>query len=221
MAQQGMTMEELRQQVERSFFSQHVENTELRVNLTEEEARQYYKQHPEEFIKPATVTVREITIVGRRERRLAGQAAQAKIKSDAANGSPKARTSPTLATELSESPGKKTRRPDRERRRRRHRSGVRAHIEKLQPKQVSAPIKTGDNYILFKLESKTAPEPLPFEAVRDQILQKIFNERMDVERKKHIEKLRAQALIEWKDDGYRQMYERRWRAEDGQGGVRH
>ena len=30
------------------------------MNLTEEEARQYYKAHPNEFMTPATVTLREI-----------------------------------------------------------------------------------------------------------------------------------------------------------------
>ena len=205
MAQQGMTMEELRQQVERSFFSQHVEQTELRVNLTEEEARQYYKQHPDEFVKPATVTVREITV-------------SADGGADSTRPRPSSRPFDerlakgedfaALAKELSDSPGKTS-------------GGLieavdvsvidpafRAEIEKLQPKQVTPPIKTGDNFILFQLQSKTMPEPLPFDAVRDQILQKIFNERMNVERLKHIEKLRTQALIEWKDDGYKQMYER-------------
>jgi parvulin-like peptidyl-prolyl isomerase len=206
MAQQGMTMEELRQQVERSFFSQHVENTELRVNLTEEEARQYYKAHPNEFVKPATVTVREITVTA--DSSAESQAkAQEKLKliKDRLD---KGEDFAALAKEVSDSPGKAS-------------GGLiesvdvgvidpsfRAEIEKLQPKQVSAPIKTGDNYIMFQLQSKTTPEPLPLEDVRDQILQKIFNERMDVERKKHIEKLRSQALIEWKDDGYRQMYDR-------------
>jgi len=206
MAKQGMTMEELRQQVERSFFSQHVENTELRVNLTEEEARQYYKQHPDEFVKPATVTVREITVSAdsSADSQARAQARLNTIKERLAKGEDFA----TLAMELSDSPGKKS-------------GGLieavdvgvidptfRTEIEKLQPKQVSPPIKTGDNFIMFRLESKTTPEPLPFDGVRDQILQKIFNERMGVERLKHIEKLRTQALIEWKDDGYKQLYER-------------
>ena len=30
---------------------------------------------------------------------------------------------------------------------------------------------------------------------------------MDVERRKHIEKLRTSALIEWKDEGYKQLYD--------------
>jgi parvulin-like peptidyl-prolyl isomerase len=219
MAQQGMTKEELRQQIERQYFSQHVENTELRVNLTEEEARQYYKAHPDEFVKPATVTVREITVSA--DSSAASQdKAQEKLKTihDRLN---KGEDFAALAKELSDSPGKAS-------------GGLiesvdvsvidpsfRAAIEKLQPKQVSAPIKTGDNYILFRLESKTQPEPLPLDEVRDKILQKIFNERMDVERQKHIEKLRSQALIEWKDDGYRQMYDRAMaERKSGKSGVR-
>lgn len=205
MMQQGMTHEELRQQVERSYYSQQVENTELRVNLTEEEARQYYKAHPEEFVKPVTVTVREITVSA--DSSDASQAAaQAKLKTineRLAKGEDFA----ALAKELSDSSGKAS-------------GGLieavdvsvidpafRAEIEKLQPKQVSPPIKTGDSYIVFQLQTKTAAESLPLEEVKDRILQKIFNERMDVERRKHIEKLRGSALIEWKDDGYKQLYD--------------
>ena len=210
MAQQGMTMEELRQQVERSFFSQHVENTELRVTLTEEEARQYYKQHPEEFVKPATVTVREITVNG-------GSDAEAKLKT-ISDRLAKGEDFAALAKELSDSTGKAS-------------GGLiesvdvgvidpsfRAEIEKLQPKQVSPPIKTGDSYIVFQLQTKTTPEPLPLEEVKDRILQKIFNERMDVERRKHIDKLRGSALIEWKDDGYKQMYEKRLKEQAAKNG---
>jgi peptidyl-prolyl cis-trans isomerase D len=157
-------------------------------------------------VKPATVTVREITVAADSSADSQGKA-QAKLKL-IADRLDKGEDFAALAKELSDSPGKKE-------------GGLiesvdvgvidpafRAEIEKLQPKQVSPPIKTGDNYIVFQLQSKTTPEPLPLEEVRDQILQKIFNERMDVERRKHIEKLRAQALIEWKDDGYKQMYDR-------------
>ena len=33
-----------------------------KLTITEEEARQYYAQHPEEFTDPASVTLREILI---------------------------------------------------------------------------------------------------------------------------------------------------------------
>jgi len=60
---------------------------------------------------------------------------------------------------------------------------------------------------IFKLETKSAAEPEPFEKVRNEIAQKIYEGRRDGEMAKYITKLRAQALIEWKDENFRKMYE--------------
>jgi hypothetical protein len=53
--------------------------------------------------------------------------------------------------------------------------------------------------------------------VRETIGQKIYQERLGGEQKKYIEKLRTQALIEWKDDSYKQMYEKALAARDKAG----
>ena len=62
--------------------------------------------------------------------------------------------------------------------------------------------------MLFKLESRTEATPEPFDKVRDAITAKIYESRMDGENEKFLERLRTQALIEWKDDSYKQMYEK-------------
>jgi peptidyl-prolyl cis-trans isomerase SurA len=62
--QEGMTLADLRRQVERGFIIQQVQRDEVgsKLTITEEEARQYYLQHREEFVEPASVTLREITV---------------------------------------------------------------------------------------------------------------------------------------------------------------
>jgi parvulin-like peptidyl-prolyl isomerase len=206
MTQQGLTMEELRQNAERAFFVQHVQRQEIPVALTESEARAYHKAHPEEFLKPGTVTVRQISISLPDTSVAAEQAAQAKLKTiDERLG--KGEDFARVVEDVSD--GDKTN------------GGLIADVElgvinptfrealdKLKPGERTAPIKTDNAYVIFKLESRTESQPLPFDDVRDQILQKIYEERLDTETRKHIEKLRAQALIEWKDEGYKQMYER-------------
>ena len=72
-------------------------------------------------------------------------------------------------------------------------------------------------YTLFKLETRTDSVPEPFTKVRDQITAKIYESRLDGETKKFLEKLRTQALIEWKDDGYKQMYEKARTAKSDKG----
>lgn len=209
LAQEGMTMEELRQNIERRFYIQHVQSTEIPISLTESEARAYYKAHPEEFMKPATVTVRELFIAAPDGTEEAQQAALAKLKA-ATDRAAKGEDFAKIVGEVSESASKSAPSP-----------GLienvtvdvinpdfRAAIEKIQTGGLTQPIKTEAGFVVFKLEARTAPEPLPFEEVVNQITQKIGEERMDEATAKHIEKLRAQAIIEWKDDGYRQMYER-------------
>jgi hypothetical protein len=42
--------------------------------------------------------------------------------------------------------------------------------------------------------------------VRDQIQQRIFEDRLEGETQKLIERLRSQAVIEWKDPTYQRLY---------------
>ena len=78
--QEGMTIADLRRNVERTFLTQEIQRSEVgsKLQITEEEARQYYQLHKEEFVEPSSVTLREILIevpsddaagAGRRERR--------------------------------------------------------------------------------------------------------------------------------------------------------
>ena len=82
-----------------------------------------------------------------------------------------------------------------------------AALEKMQPGDISEPLRSRAGYQIFKLESRSASEPEPFDKVRSEIAQKIYESRRDGEMSKYLGKLRAQALIEWKDEDYKKMYE--------------
>src|SRR5262245_14787331 len=62
--QEGMTVEDLRKNVEKQFLVSQVQRAEVgaKLQITEEEARQYYNLHKDDFAEPATVTLREILI---------------------------------------------------------------------------------------------------------------------------------------------------------------
>src|SRR5690242_14469296 len=64
MAAEGLSMDQLRGNVERAYLIQAVQRQEIfrRMNITDEELRQFYAGHKEELILPETVTLREITI---------------------------------------------------------------------------------------------------------------------------------------------------------------
>ena len=82
-------------------------------------------------------------------------------------------------------------------------------FSKMKPGDVSAPIRTQRGYQIFRLETKTASETMTFEQARDQIANKVFGQKRQGELEKYLRKLRAQAIIEWKNEPLKKLYEDR------------
>jgi len=212
----NLTLDQLRQRFERTYIRQTVERQEIMKNLTltEEEARQYYKAHPDEFMKPPTVTLREILVtvptetVGGQQGFNAAKDEEAKEKIIAIRArAMKGEDFATLVAEASEAGTKAN-------------GGVvgpmlvedlapavSAAVTKLKPGEITDPLRLGNGYRIFKLETRTLAEVEAFDKVRNQISQRIYDSRLGTETEKFLAKLRAQALIEWKDDTYKKMFE--------------
>ena len=64
LAQEGMTMDDLRRNFERQVIVYRVQQDEVgqKLQITEEEARQYYLAHQAEFVDQPMVTLREIAV---------------------------------------------------------------------------------------------------------------------------------------------------------------
>jgi parvulin-like peptidyl-prolyl isomerase len=219
MAQAGLTLEELRQNFERTYLMQGVTQTEIMQNmrLTEEETRQYYAKHPEAFMQPATLVLREIVVnIATQPDPTTGQPSINAAEADEAKERiTKARARVLagedfvkVAAEVSEGGSKAN-------------GGLvgtvvvdemvpalRDALNKLKPKEISEPIRVSTGYRIYMVESRAEAQVLPFDQVRETIAQKIYQERVGGEQRKYIEKLRAQAVIEWKDDNYRKQYEK-------------
>jgi len=59
----------------------------------------------------------------------------------------------------------------------------------------------------LKLESSTPAQTLPFEQAREQISDRVFTGKRKQEFRKYLDKLRAQAIIEWKNQDVKKAYE--------------
>ena len=217
LAQSGMTMNELRTTLERRYLVESVQRNEIMRNMqvTDEEARQYYKAHPDLFKKPATIMLRELFVevptatkggqtvfnaaeadaakdkVDAARARAAKGEDFAKIVAEVSDAGSKANgglIGPVVISELSDALAKL--------------------VEGLKPGQYSEITRTARGYMFFKLESRSEEAVEPFDTVKDDVTQRIAESRLDTETAKHIEKLRAQALIEWKDEQYRLIYEK-------------
>ena len=229
--QEGLTIEQLRKDFERSYMMQGVQQMEIypRLQITDEELRQYYRAHPEEFVQPETVMLREVfmevpTII-RDNQPVINVAQEEEIKAKmmaARERALKGEDFAKLAAEVSESASKAN-------------GGLigpvdvaqvapamRQVIDALKVGAISEPIRTTRGFQMLQLESRSSSEPLPFGQVRQQILQKIRLERADAETDRYLDGLRSQAQIEWKDENLRALYQKMMaeRAAKGGGAAR-
>ena len=222
--QEGMTVEDLRKNVEKQFLVSQVQRDEVgsKLSITEEEARQYYNLHREDFAQPATVTLREILIdvpattqggqpaisvakqdeaeqkaEALRTRILAGEdfakvAAEASASASKSNGG---LIGPINLAEVSVS--------------------LQELIGKMKPGEISKPIRTNRGVQILKLEAIKPASIQPFEAVRDLVADKVHDARQQTEVRKFLARMRGQAIIEWKNDELKKLYDRQVAAEGG------
>lgn len=216
LAQLGMTMDQLRKNIEREYLRQGVlrRDVEPRISITEEEARQYYRAHPAEFMKPTMITVREISVLVPSEARSGEQvvnvavdeAAHDKVKS-ARERALKGEDFAKLVAEISQSGSKANGGLIGPLNLNELAEGLQKVLAPLKTGDIAEPIRTPVGYQLLKIELKDEATVQPFEVVRNDVAQKVQQERSLVEMGKFVEALRAQAIIEWKDEDLRKMYE--------------
>ncbi|HUF47058.1 MAG TPA: peptidylprolyl isomerase [Vicinamibacterales bacterium] len=229
LAQEGLTLAELRKNFERSYMMQAVQQLEIypRLRVTEEEVRQYYRVNGGEFTQPETVMLREIFLPVQTQTR-DGQAVVnvaeeegVKARMDAARERiVKGEAFAAVAAEVSEAPSKAN-------------GGLigpvevaqlapamKAVIDGLQVGDVSEPLRTSRGFQMLSLESRSAAEPRPFAEVSEEIMRRIQSQRADAETARYLDGLRAQAQIEWKDETYRALYQQQMSARAKGAGLR-
>ena len=222
--QEGMSIDELRKNVEKQFLVSQVQRDEVgsKLTITEEEARQYYLSHKNEFVEPATVTLREILIEvptvskgGQSSISVAAQDdAEQKLEAIRARilaGEDFAK----VAAEVSASPSKANGGLIGPINLAEVSASLQDMISKMKPGDVSTPIRTNRGVQLLKLETLKQSAVQPFESVRDLVADKVHDARQQTEVRKFMSKVRGQALIEWKNDELKKLYEKQVAIESG------
>lgn len=219
--QEGLTLEELRKSLERQMIFSRVQQVEVysRIAIAEDEARAYYDAHRGEFTTPSTLTIREILVEvasggtadnkeqplfsvaadddakeraeALRKRALAGEdfAQLAATESAAASKANGGLIGPISEEELAPQ--------------------MAELFTKMKAGEISEPVRTQRGYQIFKLEAKTATEVMTFEQGRDQIAEKVFQQKRQGELEKYLRRLRSQAIIEWKNEPLKKLYDAR------------
>ena len=217
---EGMTMEDLERAMERQYITSSVQQIEIisKITMTDTEAREYYENNPGEYRIPGRITLREILIAAPAEAataaggRLADTAAEAALEARAVAARARVAAGEAfavVAAEVSDAPSKAN-------------GGligplsdedlapvVLASLEGMAPGDISEPTRTAIGYQLFQLESATPASRQPFDDVRDDIGNRVFNERRSDEYAAFMGRLHGEAILEWRNDPLRQAYEER------------
>ena len=210
---ENMTLADLRRNLERQMIQQRVQQNEVlgKIGVTDEEARRYYETHMNEFTSAPSVTLREILVSVPTDPRGVNAAADDAAKDKAEEIRKRVTTGgesfEKLATDASDSPSKAN-------------AGLigplsvndispelRKLIETMKPGDVSELVRTPRGYQILKLETMTKTETMTLEQAREQISERVFTDKRKAEFQKYLEKLRAQAIIEWKNEDVRKAFE--------------
>jgi len=211
---EGMTMAELRQRVEVSMITQTVIGQEVmsRISVTDDEARRYYEQHTKEFTTPASLTLREILIrvPGDAKGVNVGLDEEAKQKAEAARARVLAGESfEKVAADASDAPSKANGGLIGPINKDELAPALRDMVDKLKVGGVSEVIRIQGGYYFFKLDFMSPTKVLSFEEARSQISDRVANEKRNAELQKYLQKLRALAIIEWKNPELKKLYDQR------------
>ena len=209
---EGLSMADLRRVMEHQMLVSQIQQVDIisRVTITDVEAREYYDTHLEEFTEPGTATLREIliavpegadgvSVTAADEALVVAQTTVARLRggedfttvaeevSDSASKSSGGLIGPLLISEYSEI--------------------IQGLIASLEVGDVTDPIRAPQGYQVVMLADRTDDLVYPFNEVRDDISNNVFNDRRLEEYADYLESLRAEAIIEWKNEELRQLYQ--------------
>ncbi|MDH5265117.1 MAG: peptidylprolyl isomerase [Betaproteobacteria bacterium] len=210
--QEGMTMADLRKQLERQMLISRVQQTEImaKLQVTDTELKIYYEANKNSFTTIPQVTIREMlfAVPVNPQGVNVAQDDEAKAKAEEVRAKLVAGEAfPRLAADYSDSPskangglvgpiGRDALSPE-----------LQKAIEGLKPGDLTPVLRTERGYQLLKLESASDTTIKPFEEAKDEIADRIANEKRVGEYEKYITRLRADAIIDWKNDEIKKAYE--------------
>ena len=210
--QEGLSLSDLRRSLERQMLISRVQQSEVvgKIAVTEDESKAYYEKHKDQFTTPSAITLREILIevpgsdkgvnvaqddaakekiLGIRHRLLGGEPF-ARLAADISDAPSKANgglIGPINSTDIA--------------------PALRDMLRKMKPGDLTEPIRTARGYQLLKLESKTDETTRSYDEARDDISDQVAEEKRRGEMQRYVEKLRAQAIVSWKNEELKKAYD--------------
>ena len=210
--QEGLTMDDLRRQLERQMLVSRVQQDEVmgKISISEDEVKQFYETSKDTFTTQPQITLREIlinvTATDKGVNVAEDDAAKAKaeeIRNRLQAGEPFAQ----LASDLSDAPSKANggligpiNRSDLA-------DDLQKEIDGLKPGQLTRTIRTSRGYQIIKLETSTATKVKTMDEARPEIADKIAAQKQRGQMRQYLQQLRERAIIDWKNEEVKKAYE--------------
>ena len=210
--QEGMTLEDLRKQLERQMLVSRVQQVEVmgKISVTDEEVKNYYEQNRNAFTTPAQLTLREILVAVADSEKGVNVAADDAAKAKAEGIVKRLQAGESfaqLASELSDSPSKANggligpiNRADLS-------EDLLKQIDRLQAGQLIPTLRTPRGYQIIKLESVIPAKVKTMDEARGDISDQVAQAKRQEQFVTYLSQLRAQAIIDWKNDEIKKAFE--------------
>ena len=191
---QGSNIEELKKQFLEGVLIQEIrrQDIEERVQISEPEIEQRYRENVDEFIRPPQVRLRELVIhiteAGEAEaRERLAEAARliesgtdfgevAKVRSESGSAESGGDLGLFQVSELDES--------------------FQSVVSELETGGISEPLRIGESLYLLKVDERTEESTTPLDDVRNQIAEALYTEKMAAEMENFVSNLRENAIVE-------------------------
>jgi parvulin-like peptidyl-prolyl isomerase len=196
--QTGLSFEDFKQQMQNSLLTQNVVQREVgsRITVSKVEKLKYYEDHKQEFVREEQVVLREILISteGKDEKGVA--AAQKKAK-DLSSRARKGENFGNLAHDNSDA---ETAKDYGELPVPYKRGTLKKEIEDVvfneQQGYVTDPFKQSNGFLILKVDEHYKTGLQPFDAVQNEVMEKLFQPRMEPAVREYLTKLRREAFLE-------------------------
>jgi peptidyl-prolyl cis-trans isomerase SurA len=205
---ENMTLADLRLRLEKAMIIQQVQGNEVlgHISVTEAEAKAYYEAHRAEFTTPATVMLREILIPvapssedqaakakadALYEKLRAGESFEKAVadESTAASKANGGLIGPINLSDLA--------------------PALRRIIEPLKAGEITPVVRTQSGYQVFKIETLKEATLLPWDQAKEDIGNRVANTKQAAEYSRYMQKLRAQAVLDWKNPELKKIFEQK------------
>ena len=210
--QENMTLDDLRRQIERQMLISQVQQVEVagKISVSEEEIKKYFEENRDTFTTQPQISLREILVaVPTTDKGVnvaeddAAKAKAEEIRKRIEGGEPFAK----LASELSDSGSKANggligpiARTDLS-------PELLKEIDPLKVGQLTPVLRTARGYQIVKLETRTEQKVKTLDEARAEIADRLAGNKQRGHMLTYLRQLRAQAIIDWKNDEVKKAYE--------------